>query len=473
MPTLNLGKVRPVHKGLYDAETAYEAYDWVLYENMAYIALVDVPAGYQPDSHPDQWGVFGGRGEKGEKGDPGTPGAQGPEGPQGVKGEQGPQGIQGEQGVKGTTFTPSVSAAGVLSWTNDGGLSNPASVNIKGEKGDSPALSDSVTSTSTTTAASSKAVKSAYDRASTAITNASAAKSAADAAQSAADAAQETANAANANSGVSAASYGPSANASPAHGGTFQVPYFTVNAKGKITAASTKTVTLPAAPSVSNITGNAATATKLQTARTITVQTTTSGSGDKTEPIYNQSGSVSFDGSGNVTISVPTLRAWNCNCNCDCGDNCFVSGSFVTAPAGERRDVSLIGEGDEILDTRGVAHRVLYVSRGPVPSKKRVVRLGGAVLTADHVLLDESGVPCAVDVAAAEASGSVHDAKGNLAGRYAVRARKAYAGKVEELSSEGLTEHMLVVESSAGEPVWADFSGLVVQLAVPAAKEEA
>ena len=34
-------------------------------------------------------------------------------------------------------------------------------------------------------------------------------------------------------------------------------------------------------------------------------------------------------------------------------------------------------------------------------------------------------------------------------------------------------EHMLVVESSTGEPVWADFSGLVVQLAVPAAKEEA
>lgn len=37
---------------------------------------------------------------------------------------------------KGTTFTPSVSTAGVISWTNDGGQTNPASVNIKGNKGD-------------------------------------------------------------------------------------------------------------------------------------------------------------------------------------------------------------------------------------------------------------------------------------------------------------------------------------------------
>ena len=48
------------------------------------------------------------------------------------------------------------------------------------------------------------------------------------------------------NSGVTASSYGPSANASPAHSGTFSVPYITVNAAGHITAASTKTITLPA-----------------------------------------------------------------------------------------------------------------------------------------------------------------------------------------------------------------------------------
>lgn len=36
----------------------------------------------------------------------------------------------------GVTFTPSVDASGNLSWSNNGGLSNPATVNIKGEKGD-------------------------------------------------------------------------------------------------------------------------------------------------------------------------------------------------------------------------------------------------------------------------------------------------------------------------------------------------
>jgi hypothetical protein len=39
------------------------------------------------------------------------------------------------QGAKGTTFTPSVDAEGYISWTNDGGLSNPASANIRGPQG--------------------------------------------------------------------------------------------------------------------------------------------------------------------------------------------------------------------------------------------------------------------------------------------------------------------------------------------------
>ena len=37
---------------------------------------------------------------------------------------------------RGVTFTPSVSDDGVISWTNDGGLSNPVVKNIKGPKGD-------------------------------------------------------------------------------------------------------------------------------------------------------------------------------------------------------------------------------------------------------------------------------------------------------------------------------------------------
>lgn len=41
----------------------------------------------------------------------------------------------GEPGPAGTTFTPSVSSAGVISWTNDGDLPNPEPVNIMGPQG--------------------------------------------------------------------------------------------------------------------------------------------------------------------------------------------------------------------------------------------------------------------------------------------------------------------------------------------------
>ena len=74
----------------------------------------------------------GARGEKGEKGDPGADGAPGRDG------AQGPAGADGTPGQDGTTFTPCVSAAGILSWTNDGGKQNPASVNIKGPAGEPP-----------------------------------------------------------------------------------------------------------------------------------------------------------------------------------------------------------------------------------------------------------------------------------------------------------------------------------------------
>ena len=45
----------------------------------------------------------------------------------------------GGTGEDGTTFYPSVSAAGIISWTNDGGKENPTPVNIKGPQGDTGA----------------------------------------------------------------------------------------------------------------------------------------------------------------------------------------------------------------------------------------------------------------------------------------------------------------------------------------------
>ena len=61
-----------------------------------------------------------------------------PASPKGDKGDTGPQGVQGEpgaNGANGATFTPSVASDGTLSWTNDGGLDNPPSVNIMGPAG--------------------------------------------------------------------------------------------------------------------------------------------------------------------------------------------------------------------------------------------------------------------------------------------------------------------------------------------------
>ena len=56
-------------------------------------------------------------------------------GPQGEQGEQGPQGETGETGAQGPYFLPSVSAEGVLSWTNSGGLENPSPASIRGPQG--------------------------------------------------------------------------------------------------------------------------------------------------------------------------------------------------------------------------------------------------------------------------------------------------------------------------------------------------
>lgn len=47
-----------------------------------------------------------------------------------------PVGAPGTDGKNGVTYTPSVDSEGNLSWTNDGGLENPPTVNIKGPQGE-------------------------------------------------------------------------------------------------------------------------------------------------------------------------------------------------------------------------------------------------------------------------------------------------------------------------------------------------
>lgn len=87
-------------------------------------------------------GIQGIQGEQGPKGDTGATGAQGPKGDKGDKGDTGAAGTNGTNGKNGAdgedgaTFTPSVDSAGNLSWSNNKGLANPPTVNIKGPKGD-------------------------------------------------------------------------------------------------------------------------------------------------------------------------------------------------------------------------------------------------------------------------------------------------------------------------------------------------
>lgn len=60
----------------------------------------------------------------------------GSKGSSGSNGTNGTNGKDGADGEEGATFTPSVDSAGNLSWTNNKGLTNPPTVNIKGPKGD-------------------------------------------------------------------------------------------------------------------------------------------------------------------------------------------------------------------------------------------------------------------------------------------------------------------------------------------------
>ena len=101
MPSQVLGKVSVTPKGDYNSGTTYYALDIVGYEGGSYLAMKEV-TGVEPSNDQTNWMQLSG---------PGLP------------------------GVDGVTFTPSVSEAGVISWTNDGEEENPDPVDIMGPPG--------------------------------------------------------------------------------------------------------------------------------------------------------------------------------------------------------------------------------------------------------------------------------------------------------------------------------------------------
>ena len=104
MPNTVLGKVSVVPKGDYSASTTYYALDIVGYNGGSYLAMKEV-TGVTPSNDGVNWMQLSG---------PGLP---------------------GQNGTDGVTFTPSVSEAGVISWTNDGEEENPDPVDIMGPPG--------------------------------------------------------------------------------------------------------------------------------------------------------------------------------------------------------------------------------------------------------------------------------------------------------------------------------------------------
>lgn len=107
---MNLGRVRPVYKGAYNALAAYGTLDMVLYEKEIWMM---VARSYTPGDLP----VDAGNGLSAS-------------GAWAKIGYQGERGLQGETGPIGPYYRPSVAVDGTFSWTNDGGLVNPDPVKI-------------------------------------------------------------------------------------------------------------------------------------------------------------------------------------------------------------------------------------------------------------------------------------------------------------------------------------------------------
>ena len=231
-------------------------------------------------------GATGAQGAKGEKGDTG---AQGPQGIQGLKGDTGAKGADGlttSVTVGSTRYThvsgnitipayPTLSSLGAaaashgthVTYSTTAPLANgtasagtastvartdhvhPAQTSVSGNAGTATKLQNSRTISITGDSTGSTSFDGSAN-ASIALTLA--------------------------NSGVTAGSYGQSANATASFGGTITVPQITVDAKGRVTSAASRTITMPANPnSDTKVTNTLATTTKAYVTGTTSATTNT------------------------------------------------------------------------------------------------------------------------------------------------------------------------------------------------------
>ena len=104
MPSMTLGRVRPVFQGEYSSAKAYVVLDRVTLNGEVWECVKDASAGTAPqDNSSTFWGKIGAKGPQGERGLQGIQGPAGADGAKGDPGDTGPQGPQGIQGPKGDT----------------------------------------------------------------------------------------------------------------------------------------------------------------------------------------------------------------------------------------------------------------------------------------------------------------------------------------------------------------------------------
>ena len=175
------------------------------------------------------------------------------------------------------------------------------------------------------------------------------------------------------NSGVTAGSYGPSADASPAHKGTFTVPYITVDAKGRVTAASTKTITLPA--------DNNTTYTNMSLGNGYGTCATEAGTTAKVVTLSNYALQTGGQVSVKFTYAVPASATMNINGKG--AKNIYYKGAAITAGVIKAGDLATF-----IYD--GTQYQLIAIDRWQADTAKSISGLSASGRTITYTKVDGS-----------------------------------------------------------------------------------
>ncbi len=171
-----------------------------------------------------------------------------------------------------------------------------------------------------------------------------------------------------ANSGVTAGAYGPTASISPGFGGSYNVPYVKVDAKGRVTEAATYTFTLPSLTSTSSNDSTATALVKsvsLSSTGTLTVKTYNGTKGSATKPIYLNSG-VPTEGSLYAGGTKVTLNGTDLASN---------TANFYAPASG--------GTSGQILQSKGTAAPV-WVNTSSITAGKATADASGNTITSTY-----------------------------------------------------------------------------------------